>query len=62
MKKAFRIVLCLAIMLFAPIVWNAVSPLLERLQLDFPALLLYSGFIVACIIWAFRLVLKEPQS
>ncbi len=61
MKKALRIVLCLTVMLFAPIVWNAVSPLLKQLQLDFLALLLYSTFVIACVAWAFHLALKDQQ-
>ena len=64
MRKALRVVSWLVIMLFAPVMWNAASsaqPFLQRLHLDFLALLVYSCFIVGCILWAFRVALKDRQ-
>ncbi len=64
MRKALHLVLWLVIMLFAPVMWNAASsaqPFFQQLHLGFLALLAYSCFIVGCIIWAFRSVLKDRQ-
>ncbi len=64
MKKVLRVVLWLILMLFAPVAWNAASsaqPFLQRLHLDFLALLAYSCFVDGCIVWAFRTALKDRQ-